>query len=120
MRLQQIGLSVAGAIVLFSIVLAGATAWLFLTSPVTVATSAGDSGAADCDTSYPARRGLAVDVPSSLPYVTSIERLAREEGLEEGLQKGRQEGEAVGLRQGIALALEINRAIAAHATRTGF
>ncbi len=39
---------------------------------ITVLASAGDSGAADCDTSYPARRGLAADVPSSLPYVTSI------------------------------------------------
>jgi hypothetical protein len=37
MRLQRVGLSVAGALVLISIVLAGATAWLFLTDPVTVA-----------------------------------------------------------------------------------
>ena len=39
---------------------------------MTVVTAAGDAGAADCDTGYPARHGLAVDVPSSLPYVTGI------------------------------------------------
>jgi len=27
-----------------------------------------------------------------MPYITSVERLAREEGLEQGLEKGRQEG----------------------------
>ena len=37
MRLQRIGVSVVGAVVLMSIVLAGASAWLFLTNPVTVA-----------------------------------------------------------------------------------
>ncbi|MFL6452151.1 MAG: protease pro-enzyme activation domain-containing protein [Bryobacteraceae bacterium] len=47
---------------------------------MTVLTAAGDSGAADCDTSYPARRGLAVDVPSSLPYVTSIGGTTLSEG----------------------------------------
>jgi hypothetical protein len=39
MRLQQIGVSLFGAIVLVSIVLALATVWLFLTNPVTVATA---------------------------------------------------------------------------------
>jgi hypothetical protein len=39
---------------------------------ITVIAASGDAGAADCDTSYPARRGLSVDVPSSLPYVTGI------------------------------------------------
>jgi hypothetical protein len=37
MRLQRVGVSVLGAVGLMSIVLAGATAWLFLTNPVTVA-----------------------------------------------------------------------------------
>jgi hypothetical protein len=39
MRLQQVGVSLFGAIVLVSIVLALATVWLFLTNPVTVATA---------------------------------------------------------------------------------
>jgi hypothetical protein len=38
-RLQNIGLSVVGAVTLLVIVLALATVWLFLTSPVTVATA---------------------------------------------------------------------------------
>lgn len=37
MSVQRVGLSVAGAIALVGSVLAAATAWLFLTSPVTVA-----------------------------------------------------------------------------------
>ena len=37
MSIERIGLSVFGAIALVGVVLAGATAWLFLTSPVTVA-----------------------------------------------------------------------------------
>ena len=37
MDLKQAGLSVFGAIVLIAVVLAGATVWLFLTDPVTVA-----------------------------------------------------------------------------------
>jgi hypothetical protein len=37
MDLKQAGLSVFGAIALISVVLAGATVWLFLTDPVTVA-----------------------------------------------------------------------------------
>jgi len=49
---------------------------------ITVLASAGDSGAADCDTSSPARRGLAVDVPSSLPYVTGIGGTTFNEGSE--------------------------------------
>ncbi len=47
---------------------------------MTIVASSGDSGAADCDTSYPARRGLAVDEPSSLPYVTSIGGTTLNEG----------------------------------------
>lgn len=47
---------------------------------ITVLAAVGDSGPADCDTSYPARRGLAVDVPSSLPYVTGIGGTAFSEG----------------------------------------
>ena len=39
MRLQRVGVSVFGAIVLVSVVLAVATVWLFLTNPVTVATA---------------------------------------------------------------------------------
>jgi hypothetical protein len=37
MDLKQAGLSVFGVIVLIAVVLAGATVWLFLTDPVTVA-----------------------------------------------------------------------------------
>jgi hypothetical protein len=42
MRYERIGLSLFGAIALLVIVLAGATIWLFLTSPVTVATAVSD------------------------------------------------------------------------------
>jgi hypothetical protein len=38
-----------------------------------------------------------------MPYVTSFERLAREEGLEEGREEGREEG----LREGIRIALAV-------------
>jgi hypothetical protein len=37
MRFQQIGLSLFSLIAIVSIILAGATIWLFLTNPVTVA-----------------------------------------------------------------------------------
>ena len=39
MRLQRVGVSIFGAIAIVSVVLAVATVWLFLTSPVTVATA---------------------------------------------------------------------------------
>ncbi|MBZ5662422.1 MAG: putative Ig domain-containing protein [Acidobacteriia bacterium] len=44
---------------------------------ITIVSSAGDSGATDCDGSlsppnYPAELGFSVDFPSSLPYVTSV------------------------------------------------
>jgi hypothetical protein len=42
MRYERIGLSLFGAVALLVIVLAGATTWLFLTSPVTVATAVSD------------------------------------------------------------------------------
>ena len=47
---------------------------------MTVIAAAGDSGAADCDTSYPARRGLSVDVPASFPSVTGIGGTMFQEG----------------------------------------
>jgi hypothetical protein len=37
MRLQQVGLSVVGAILAIVMTLAGATVWLYLTNPVTIA-----------------------------------------------------------------------------------
>ena len=37
MRVQRLGIGVVGAVVLISLVLVGASAWLFLTDPVTVA-----------------------------------------------------------------------------------
>jgi len=37
MRVQQVGLSVFGAIVLIAVILGAATVWLYLTNPVTVA-----------------------------------------------------------------------------------
>ena len=39
MGLQRVGVSIFGAVALVSVVLAVATVWLFLTSPVTVATA---------------------------------------------------------------------------------
>ncbi len=39
-------------------------------------------------------------------YVSSIERLAMEEGMEKGLEKGMQQGLTQGLRQGKAKALQ--------------
>ena len=39
MSLQRVGVSLAVVIALVSIVLAGATVWLFVTNPVTVATA---------------------------------------------------------------------------------
>jgi Pro-kumamolisin, activation domain len=44
---------------------------------ITIVSSVGDSGATDCDgsinpTNYPAKLGLSVDFPSSLPYVTGV------------------------------------------------
>jgi hypothetical protein len=39
MRLQRLSVSLFGAITVVSVVLAVATVWLFLTSPVTVATA---------------------------------------------------------------------------------
>jgi hypothetical protein len=42
MRLQRVGVSVFGAVVVVSVVLAVATIWLFLTNPVTVATAVND------------------------------------------------------------------------------
>jgi hypothetical protein len=39
MRYQRLSLSLFGVIAFVSIVLAGATVWLFLTNPVTVATA---------------------------------------------------------------------------------
>ncbi|MBI4861775.1 MAG: hypothetical protein HY815_16175 [Candidatus Riflebacteria bacterium] len=41
-----------------------------------------------------------------MPYVTSVERLAREEGLEQGLEQGHAQGREEGLRDGVALARE--------------
>ena len=43
----------------------------------------------------------------NMPYITSIERIGREEGLREGLQEGLQEGLRQGLLDGIELALKI-------------
>ena len=42
-----------------------------------------------------------------MPYVTSIERMAREEGREEGRAEGRAEGQREGLQQGIEITLEL-------------
>jgi hypothetical protein len=46
-----------------------------------------------------------------MPYITSVERIGREQGLEEGLKKGREEGrregQAEGLREGLLLAMEM-------------
>ena len=42
MRLQRLGVSLFGLIAIVSVVLAAATVWLLLTSPVTVATAVND------------------------------------------------------------------------------
>jgi hypothetical protein len=42
MRLQRLGVSLFGLIAIVSVVLAVATVWLLLTSPVTVATAVND------------------------------------------------------------------------------
>lgn len=42
MQYQRIGLSLFGAVAILVVVLAAATVWLFLTSPVTVATAVSD------------------------------------------------------------------------------
>jgi hypothetical protein len=42
-----------------------------------------------------------------MPYVTSVERLARQEGQQEGRHEGRQEGLREGLLEGIAMDLEM-------------
>jgi hypothetical protein len=39
MRFQNVGVSLGGLIAIVSVVLAGATVWLLLTNPVTVATA---------------------------------------------------------------------------------
>lgn len=39
---------------------------------ITIVGAAGDAGAADCDTGYPAALGLAVDYPASSAYVTGV------------------------------------------------
>ena len=39
---------------------------------ITIVGPSGDSGAADCDDGVTAEQGLAVDLPSALPYVTSV------------------------------------------------
>lgn len=43
----------------------------------------------------------------AMPYVTSIERLAKEEGIEEGLSRGRAEGQRRALEDGIEALLEV-------------
>ena len=42
-----------------------------------------------------------------MPYVTSIERLAHQDGREEGRKEGREKGVAIGLRDCIEIALEL-------------
>jgi flagellar biosynthesis/type III secretory pathway protein FliH len=42
-----------------------------------------------------------------MPYVTSIERMAKQEGIEEGIQQGMQQGMREGLLSGIELGLEL-------------
>lgn len=39
---------------------------------ITIVAPTGDSGAADCDTADPATKGVAVDFPASMPYVTAV------------------------------------------------
>ena len=43
---------------------------------------------------------VAYEKELKMPYITSVERLAKAEGLEEGLEKGRKEGLAKGREQG--------------------
>lgn len=39
---------------------------------ITISVASGDSGGADCDLAIPVTRGLSVDLPAALPYVTAI------------------------------------------------
>ena len=43
----------------------------------------------------------------NMPYVTSVERIAREEGLQQGVQQGLQQGVQQGLRSAIRDTLEV-------------
>ena len=45
---------------------------------------------------------VAYEKELKMPYITSVERLAKEEGLEEGLEKGREEGLEKGREEGLA------------------
>jgi hypothetical protein len=47
------------------------------------------------------------EVQKHMPYITSIERLGREEGLQQGLQQGRQEGFLAARQKAVLDALEI-------------
>lgn len=47
-----------------------------------------------------------LETEMAMEYVTSFERLAREEGIEEGMQKGIEEGMQKGIQQGILTVLE--------------
>jgi len=44
---------------------------------------------------------------TNMPYVTSLERIAKEEGLQQGRQEGQQQGLRDGLLSGIAVALKL-------------
>ena len=49
----------------------------------------------------------ALEEEQSMPYITSIERMGREDGLKEGLEKGREKGRKEGLLEAVRLALEL-------------
>ena len=49
----------------------------------------------------------ALEEEQSMPYITSIERMGREEGRKEGREEGREEGRKEGLLQAVRLALEL-------------
>jgi hypothetical protein len=56
----------------------------------------------------------ALEQEQKMPYITSVERIGREDGRQEGLQVGREEGMREGLLAGIELALRIKFGSAGH------
>ena len=49
----------------------------------------------------------AIEEEQHMPYITSVERLAMEEGIERGIERGIEQGKRPGLLMGLELALEV-------------
>ena len=77
MRLQRVGVSLFGAVVVVSVVLAVATVWLFLTQPVTVATAVN---------ALPRPKSLTAEQAAAMPlvFLTAWHMLLARAGLRAG------------------------------------